>query len=830
MRKDLSYSFRTLRRSPTFTIVAVLSLALGIGANTAIFSLLNQVVLRSLAVREPERLVLLHTDYSAEGTSSSDNFETVFSNPMYRDLRDRDAAFDGVVARMSSRVALGYQGATDSAVAEMVSGNFFSVLGVGTAAGRALSAGDDGAAGVHPVVVLGHAFWSSRFANNPAIVNQTVTINGHPMTVIGVAAAGFNGVMPGSTPDVYVPISMKRAVTPTWDGLEDRQVRWLNIFARLKPGLSIPQAQAATDVAYRAILETEVAGLGRGASDRDRSEFLNHRVQLRPASQGISGLRRHYEAPLEVLMAMVGLVLAIACANVASLMLARASGRRREIAIRLAMGASRRALVKQLLMEGLVLALAGGALGMLVASWSMRALLQMLPANDAGNWLTDGLDLRLLGFALALSVATGLAFALLPAWQATRPDVAETLKNQAASVASGGHARFRKVIVTAQVALSLLLVVGAGLFSMSLVNLMAVDLGFRSQRLMMFSIDATSNRPGLNQAVTFYESFLERLATAPEVVGAAAADGGPFSGSNRGGNITVEGYRAKENEYTGSAMVAVSPGFFRSMGVRLLAGREFTLRDDANAPKAVVVNEAFVKRYFAGRDPIGRRMMIGGSNKPVLDREIVGVVADTRKEVREPAKETFYYPYAQWDRPTRLTFYIRGAGDENRIATTIRRVAREMDASLPVRNVKPVTVIVRESIYSDRLIAMLSMAFGVLATLLAAIGLYGVVAYAVARRTSEIGLRMALGAVPGDVLLMVLREAGAMAGAGIAIGLAAAVVAGRLVASQLFGVKSADPKILAAAAAVLAVVAVVAALVPGRRAARINPVSALKYE
>ncbi len=831
MRKDFLFALRTLRRSAMFTIVAVLSLALGIGANTAIFSLLDQVVLRSLPVRDPERLVLLHTDYVAPGQTSSDNFESVFSVPMYHALRDRDPAFSGMIARMGTRVAAAFGGSTDTASAEIVSGNFFTTLGVPAALGRVLVPEDDGAPGAHPVVMLSHAYWSSRFGARPDILNQTIAINGQPMQVIGVASARFNGIMPGSAPNLYLPIAMKRTATPTWDGLEDPTVRWLNLFGRLRPGWKLPRAQAATDVAYRAILEGELSRMGRMSSERARNEFLNHRAELRPAAQGINGMRRRWEKPLEALMAMVGLVLLIACANVASLMLARAGGRRREIAIRLALGAGRRALIRQLLTEGLVLALAGGILGLAVASWSTDTLIRLLPSQQAHAWLSPAIDFRLLAFTLALAVVSGVAFAVFPAMQATRPDVAETLKNQAASMtAGGGPARFRKAIVTAQVALSLLLLVGAGLFTTSFVRLINVDLGFRTHQLLMFSLDTTPSRHHLAGAIAFYRDVERRLASAGGVLSVAAADGGPFSGSNRGSNITVEGYQPKENEYVGSTRIAVSGGYFQAMGVPLRAGREFTDRDSAAAPKVAIVNEAFVKRYFAGRDPIGRRFMFGASNHPKLDREIVGVAADVRPEVRNPAKETIFIPYQQWDQPTQLTFYVRGAGEEGQLSSTIRQLVRSMDANVPVRDLSPVDVEVRDSIYSDRLIAMLSLAFGVLATLLAAIGLYGVVAYGVARRTPEIGLRVALGAVPGSVLKMVLAEAARTAAAGITLGLLAAFVLSRYVESQLFDVKAVDPPVFAGAALFLATVALAAAFVPGRKASRIEPVRALKYE
>ena len=814
-----------------FTLVAVLSLALGIGANTAIFSLLDQVVLRSLPVRDPETLTVLHREYNPQGSSSSDNSESVFSYPMYRDLRDRDPAFSGIVARTGAPVRMVISGATSGGSAEIVSGNFFATLGVGAALGRTLAPADDGPPGAHAVAVLSHSFWESRFGGSPGVLNQTITLNGQPFVVVGVAEASFKGLMQGQTPDVFVPIAMQRAPIPNFDALEDRQIRWLNLFARLKPRESLRQAQAATDVVYHSIVESELPQMGRMRSDRERDQFLNHRTELRPAAQGISSLRNRWEKPLRVLMIMVGLVLLIACANVAGLLLARATGRQREVAIRLAVGAGRVALVRQLLLEGLVLALAGGAAGLLVERWSTKALLGALPRDAVGTWLTTSLDWRLLGVALALSVASGLIFALIPALQATRPGLSVTLKDQASGIASGGRpARLRQAVVIAQVTLSMLLVVGAGLLSVSARNLLNANLGFRSQHVLMFFVNATLGRPGVPAVTALYHDLQERLATIPEVSGVGVAIGGPFSGANRGGNITVEAYQAREDEYTGSSIVAVGPGYFRALGIPLRAGREFSDRDDAAAPKTVLVNESFVKRYFAGRQPLGKRLMFGASNHPVLDKEIVGVVADNRSDPRAEDKPTLYYPYPQWQKAERMVYYLRVAGDESRVASAIRGVVREADPNLPVASIRPVEVYIRESLYTDRLVAILAGTFGALATLLAAIGLYGVVAYAVARRTGEIGVRMALGALPGDVLRMVLLEASRMAGVGIAIGLGAAFVLSRYIESQLFGVKPADPAIYAAAAVVLAAVALAAALVPGWRASRIDPVTALKYE
>jgi predicted permease len=831
MWKDFVYSLRSLLRSPLFTAAAVASLALGIGANTAIFSLLDQVVLRSLPVRDPESLVVLHTDYQAQGSSSSDNNESVFSYPLYRDLRASDAAFSGILARGAAGVRLAWKGDTESASADLVSGNYFQTLGVGAALGRTLTPSDEGAPGSFPVVVLSHAFWSSHCGADPAILNQAVTLNGSPFVAVGIAEAKFHGLTQGNSPDLFVPLTMERSLIPNFDVLSDRTNRWLNLFARLKPGESLARAQAASDVAYHTILVNELGQMEKMPDERERRKFLDHRAALRPAAQGIAELREKWDKPLRVLVAMVGLVLLIACANVAGLMVARSTGRQREIAIRLAMGARRATLVRQLLVEGLILALAGGVAGLVVEHWSTAALLSVLPREEAGGWLTASLDLPLLLYAFGISLACGLLFSLLPALQATRPDLAPTLKDQALNLLSGGRpARLRQVLVAAQIALSLLLVVGAGLFSSSAANLLNAQLGFRPSQLLMFSVNATLDRPEAAAAAAFYRELQTRLYAKPNIVAVVAANGGPFSGSTSAGNITVEGYRARPEEYTGAVRIGVSPGYFHGLAIPLRAGREFTDRDDAAAPKAVVVNETFVKRYFGNANPVGRRLQFGGSTPPKLDREIVGVVADSREDVREPGRETIYFPYPQWDNPSRMVFYIRTANDPGRNIAVMRDAVRAFDPNLPAPKIKTVELRIRESLYTERLIAILSAAFGILATLLAAIGLYGVMAYSVARRTGEIGVRMALGAVPADVLRLILFGAIRLAAAGIVIGLAAALAAGRLIESQLFGLKAADPVICAGAALLLALVALIAAGVPAWRAARIDPVVALKYE
>jgi predicted permease len=831
MLVDLLRGVRALRRSPVFTSAAVLSLALGIGANTAIFSLLDQVVLRSLPVADPERLVALHGDYSGPGEHSSSwttNSESVFPYPLYRDLRDRVPAFAGILACATAPVRITWQGSTQAAQAELTTGNYFTTLGVPAILGRTIAPQDDGAPGAHPVAVLSHSFWSSHLGANPGVVNQTVAINGHPFVVIGVSSANFNGLVQGDSPDVFVPIAMQRAITPTEDVLEDRTHSWLNFFARIKPGESLAKAQAATDVVFHAILEADLRQGAAPHDPKDREALLKNRLALLPAARGITELREKWEKPLTVLMIMVALVLLIACANVAGLLVARGTGRQREIAIRLALGAKRGLLVKQLLLEGLLLAIAGAAAGLLVEHWCTVGLLRILPRDAAGGWVSGSLDLRVLGYTLALSVVCALLFALIPALQATKPNVAATLKNQASNVLSGGSsARLRRVLVTVQVALSVLLVVGAELFSASAANLVNASRGFRAERLWMFSVDATLIRTGTAPANAFYHDLLQRLAALPGISGVAGGDGGPYSGAGWGMGIRLEGSEASGKDLATSTIEAISPAFFRALGIPLRAGREFNERDAAAEP--VVVNEAFVKRYFPKQNPLGRHLGFGGSKTP-LNREIVGVAADVRTNVRRPVSSTIFFPYTQREVPARMVFYVRAAGNEAGLAAAIRRAVREADAGLPVPEIQPVELKIREALYTERLVAVLSSAFGILATLLAAIGVYGVIAFAVARRTAEIGVRMALGALPAAVLRMVLLDAGRMVAAGVVIGLGAAFALSRYVESQLFGIQAADLPIYLGAAGALAAVAALAALVPAWKASRIDPISALRYE
>ncbi len=831
MWTDFRIAVRTLGRVPLSAGVAILSLALGIGANTAIFSLVDQVLLRSLQVAQPERLVVFHVSDSFPGWSHSDNDETVFSYPLYKDIRDRARLFDGVIARSSAPVSVSDAGASERARAELVSGNLFQVLGVVPALGRAIAPADDGAPGASPVVTLSRAYWTKRFGASPAVLGRKLLVNGHPIIVVGVAPSTFRGLIAGNTPDLFVPIAMKREITPTWFALDDRRTSWLTVFGRLKKGVSIEEANATTRVVFAGLLDELLVEMKRPRESRLGQMLVGMRLDLLPAAQGVNELKIQFESALVALMAMVGLVLLIACANVAGLVTARAASRQKETAGRLALGARRGSLVRQFLVESVVLALVGGFVGLLVASWAVDGLLSVMGPDMAGIVDSD-LDARLLLFNLTLSIGAGLLLGLAPALQLKRPRVADVLKDQAGTVASGtGQARLRRALVVAQVALSLLLLVAAGLFARSVVNLMRVDPGFRAQQVMSFSVDPTLQGYPAARVNDFYRELQQRLRALPGVAAVGAVNPGPLSNITRGGNFTIEGYQAKGPDDARASVAMASADYFKTLGVGVGAGREFDDQDIQNGRKVAIVNEAFARKYAEGREMLGRHLAQGTGDKIVADREIIGVVRDFKHEsLREEVKPTVFLPYPQDERPVRLTFYVRSSRADTEVATAVRRIVRGLDQDLPVFDLQPMSALIDQATTTERLMAILAAAFGLLATALAAVGLYGVIAYIVVRRTPEIGVRMALGARPGEILRLVMREVGGLLAIGVTIGLVASLLASRFLASQLFGLGARDPVVFLAALAGLTIVGLSAGLIPARRAAAIDPIQALRHE
>ena len=710
-------------------------------------------------------------------------------------------------------------------------------MGVRPARGRLLDAGDDRLPGASPLAVLSYGYWSRRFGANPQVVGQKIVLNNYPFTVVGIAARGFSGLLKGQNVDVFVPIAMKRELTPGWNGLVERDIMWLNIFARLKPRISLKQTEAALQVKYRPLLETETQSF-RNPSKRFREQYLRQRVSLRPAAQGINQQAATWGEPLLLLMGMVGLVLAITCANVAGLLMAKGAARRREIAVRMALGARRRAVVRQLLLESLLLGVVGGLAALIVAVWSSQLLVHLLPEDTT---LAASLDARVLAFNIAVALGAGLLFGVLPALQAARTDISATLKGAAGSIASQlSHARWRKVLVAGQFALSLLLLVAAGLFGVSLIHLLTKNPGFEAENLATFAVDPLLNGYSKERSLTFFQDLERRLAALPGMTAVGAASGGPFEGSDRTGNVTVEGYRAHEDEDMQCAIDSVSAEYFHTMQIPLLAGREFTASDGPAAPKVAVVNEQFAKFFFPGGNALGRHLAFGAGDVK-LDIEIIGVVRNSYHDsLREKISRFIYIPYVQDNRgkpsapprpPPALHYYVRGALNATAFASQIRRAVTDIDSKIPVYGLTTVKSQIAESVYSDRLVAWLTSVFGLLATTLAAIGLYGLVAYTVARRTPEIGIRVALGADARSVLWLIMREVLVLASAGIALGIPLALALGRVIKSQLFGVAGGNFVLFVAGAALaLLAAAATAGLLPARRATKVDPMVALRYE
>ncbi|MHB8654552.1 MAG: ABC transporter permease [Terriglobia bacterium] len=829
--QDLKYGLRMLAKNPGFTAVAVLTLALGIGANTAIFSLVNAVMLRELPVQNPGQLVLLGLG-RARGDTDDFASTKAYSYSFYREMRQKNEVFSDVSALLSvlfggMHGAIGGSGNLELMNVQLVSGTYFPTLGVEPLLGRAFTAAEDEPAGGHPVAVASYSWWKRRFGRDPSIVGKTVSLGSTVYTIIGVAPPEFFGTNVGESPDLWIPLSMEKQVSPSWNGLDDKWFQSLEIIGRLKPGVTIKQAEANVNLLARQIWH-EYAG---PVLTQEQQQELEHaHIELTPAARGISELRLEFSLPLQILMVVVGLVLLIACANIANLLLARATTRQREIAVRMAIGAGRARLIRQMLTESLLVAFLGGTLGVLFAWWASDALLAMVSAGPQVLPVNVAPDAHALAFTFLVSLATAVLFGTAPALRATRVDLTPALKEGRGAVAVGGSGRLARILIVSQVAFSLVLLIGAGLFLRTLAKLAKVDTGFDKQNVLLFGIDPVDVDYKLDsRLVSLYQQIEQRVSAQPGVRSASISFFTFNQGEWRTGVVVQGGPKPEDTPNVDHNVVG--SGYFTTMGIPLLVGRALGPQDTAASPKVAVINETMAREFFPGGSPIGRHFGIGDDPKHGSDLEVVGVVKDTKIDsLKEKPQPTAYYPYTQNLRQYYYDLEVRYLGAPGAIIPEVRRAVGEVDNRLPVSYQNDLAEQVDQSIADQNLVARLSTFFGLVAVFLVCIGIYGLMSYTVTRRTNEIGIRMALGAERSSVLWMVMRESLMASVAGILVGLPLAYAGSRLLRAMLFGIAPGDP--LAFAGAMLAITAVTlgAAYFPARRATKVDPMVALRYE
>jgi predicted permease len=821
LQQDLCYAWRGMRKSPGFTAAAMLSLALGIGVNTTMFSLVNALMLRGLPVEKPEELF----DVVLPDREHAGYFG--FSYPLFEALRDHTTTLAGILA-----VAEAAMSVTADGQAEIVpgggmfaSGRYFSTLGIKAVIGRTFTPADDEASATNPVAVISYSYWKRRFALDPRVIGKAILVNGQPMTIIGVTPPGFFSVAIGAATEITLPFSAYTLLNRGSTHLTERQRWWLRVMARVKPGISADQAKADLNVAFQQYL-------AEPASKEQQRDFAGRRIEFRPGAQGIGGQDAGVRMSMLVLAGVVGLVLAIACANVTNLLLARGVARQREIALRLSLGAARSRLVRQLLTESVMLAAMGGAAGLLVAYWGTQGVGRLLHHGPGPLPIDLAPDGRALAFTAAVALLTGILFGLMPALRSTRLDLTPVLKKGGAA---GGRSRsrLRSGLVVAQVALSLVLLVVAGLFARSLQKLMEEDLGFHPEHVLLVSVNPKLiGYQGANM-LQLYQHLLGRVEAAPGVRSASASLSAGIIGGGRWHNLmTVPGYTPKPGEKPGCGFVPVAAHFFGTVGIPVLLGRDFETQDTGRGSKVAAINETFARRYFGKQSPLGRSLGLGVKQN-LGWFEIVAVVKDSKYgDIRDRSQPLVYFPL--WQTPPPLvgaaTIEVRTLGEPGVMTAAVRRELLAVEKDLPIGSVKTMSQQVAESLGIERTVALLAGLFGLLALALASVGLYGVLSYAVAWRTSEIGIRMALGAQRADVVRLILRNAMMLVALGAGLGLVGALAAGRAMASLLFRLSGADPVTVSTATLVLAAVGGLAGYLPARRASRVDPMAAVKYE
>ncbi len=839
--QDLRYGVRMLVRSPGFTAVAVLTLALGIGANTAIFTVINSVLLNNLPVTHPEQLVLLtNPNEQGGGIGFNDGVRDVLTYPEFQDIARNNTVFSGVLAASSFTTSIPAEGSGQGvapAHVKLVSGSYFSVLGVNPILGHAFTEEVDKLRDANPVAVVSYEFWQGRFAGASDVIGRKIRVLQTTYTVVGVTPSGFHGETSGQNPELFLPISMQSEVFPGADYLTPEtnpfhKAEWLQVMGRLKSGVSLARAKAAIDVEFQQMMLAQASGMAA----HDKQKFMTQSLAVTGGGRGASTLRGDFGKPLEILMAVVGLILVIACANIANILLARATARQKEIAVRAALGAGGLRLFRQMLTESIMLAAIGGAVGLLFANWAEVALLRMVSGAAGQVPLDLHPNAKILAFTFGVSVLTGILFGLAPAFRAMRVDLNSALKSAARGFSGGssrpGRIPIGKSLVVAQVALSLLLLVVAGVFVRSFRNLSEVNLGYDRDHIVQFDTNAVTYGYQRAEVIPLYEQILQRIRAIPGVRAASLSDNGLLSGTDSQDPFTLEG-EAKARDDEEVRYDWVGPDFFATAGISILEGREIGPQDSGNGQRVGVINETFARRFFPKANPIGRRVFVHDSSHP-FDFVIVGVAADSKHgSVREKPFPRFYAPFFNPEGnspPTRATFVVHAFGSPSGVGSSIRSVVKDAAANLPPLTLETLDQSLADSLATDRMITELSGAFGALAIILVCIGLYGIMAYAVSGRTNEIGIRVALGAQRSSVLWLVLKESLLLVVIGVVIGVPIVFAAGKWISSLLFGVKPADPLALALATVLMFVVGVAACYMPAARAMRVDPMVALRYE
>ncbi len=835
--QDIRYALRQLRKSPAFTLTVIVTLALGIGANAAVFTLFDQVLLRMLPVERPKELVRFEWSGAFSGSMSSFGGDTdnYFSYPMYKDLRDHNQAFQGMIAADKTGVGVSWHNQAESKDAEVVTGNYFQLLGLSPAAGRLLTQQDDTAKNANPVLVLSYNYWKTRFGASRDIVGQTVLINGHPFTVLGVAPENFDSAIGGYKPGVFIPISMVEIAMP-WmaprDDLNNHRSVFLTLVARLKPGVSTSQAEASLGPLWHALRVNEFA-LYKSHSDRFKTRFIDEsHLKVLDDSKGFSPGRIDLEKPLVILMSMAGLLVFLCAINVATLLLLRAAGRAREMSMRYALGARRSRITAQLLVEGGLLGLAGAAAGLALAPVVATTLVRIMTSSDPGSEpYSASIDARILLFTLGVSVVASLLFAVAPVFHFLRPDLANALR-QNSGTASKSSQRFRKLAVGVQIALSVMLLGGAGLFVRTLDNLRHQQVGFETGNLTVFSLDPTSSGYGEDRTPQIISSSLDALRGIPGVASVAATTDPELSGDTETSNFSVQGYKPAEEERMNFEQPRITPGYFATLHQPILVGREFAASDAAGQPSVAVVNMAFAKRFFGTpQNALGRAIAEGGGDDIKFDTTIVGVVGNIKHaDLRTQMAEAVYMPYSQQKHPGGVVIYMRTAQAPEIFEPSIRQAIHRLDPTLVVDGLRTMDEQVSRSASDERALAYLAIGFSVLAMVLAAVGLYGVLAYSTEQRTREIGVRLALGSQRSGVILLVVREMALIAAIAVVVALPSVIGLAQLFRSQLYGVTTFDPITLGGAVFLTAVMVVMAAALPARRAATVEPMKALRTE